>query len=51
MFLHYLQLGLASLRRNPLLTALMVMSIGVGVSAAMVTYALLRVVSCDPNPE
>ncbi|MBP1473445.1 ABC transporter permease [Frateuria sp. MAH-13] len=51
MFLHYLQLGLASLRRNPLLTALMVMSIGVGVAASMVTYAVFRVVSSDPIPQ
>ena len=30
MFVHYLTLGLRSLRRNPALTVLMVMSIGLG---------------------
>ncbi|MFC5740159.1 ABC transporter permease [Dyella tabacisoli] len=51
MFVHYAQLGLLSLRRNPLLTALMIMSIAFGVAASMVTYAVFRAVSGDPIPQ
>jgi putative ABC transport system permease protein len=51
MFAYYLQLGLRSLRRNPLLTALMVMAIAFGVSASMITYSVFRAVSGDPIPE
>ncbi|WP_243050733.1 ABC transporter permease [Dyella sp. RRB7] len=51
MFIHNLQLGIFSLRRNPLLTALMIMSIGFGVAASMVTFAVFRVVSGDPIPQ
>jgi len=51
MFGYYFQLGLRSLRRNPVLTALMIMSIAVGVAASMTTYAVLRATSNDPIPE
>ncbi|WP_114239035.1 ABC transporter permease [Dyella sp. C9] len=51
MFFHNLRLGATSLRRNPLLTALMIMSIGFGVAASMVTYAVFRAVSGDPIPQ
>ncbi len=51
MFVHNLRLGTSSLRRNPLLTALMIMSIGFGVAASMVTYAVFRAVSGDPIPQ
>jgi len=51
MFVHNLRLGAASLRRNVLLTALMVMSIGFGVAASMVTFAVFRAVSGDPIPQ
>jgi putative ABC transport system permease protein len=50
MFKYYLQLGLRSLRRNPVLTALMVMAIGFGVASSMTTYAVLRAMSGDPIP-
>jgi len=50
MFAYYFQLGLRSLRRNPALTALMVMAIGFGVAASMITYAVFRAVSGDPIP-
>jgi putative ABC transport system permease protein len=50
MFAYYLQLGLRSLRRNPMLTALMVMAIGFGVAASMITYSVFRAVSGDPIP-
>lgn len=51
MFAYYLQLGLRSLRRNLMLTALMVMAIGFGVSASMITYSVFRAVSGNPIPE
>jgi putative ABC transport system permease protein len=51
MLAYYLQLGLRSLRRNPMLTALMVVAIGFGVAASMTTYAVFRATSGDPIPE
>ena len=51
MFMHYFKLGLRSLRRNPVLTGLMVMSIGMGVAASMTTWSVFRAVSGNPIPE
>jgi len=51
MFAYYFELGLRSLRRNPVLTALMVMAIGFGVAASMTTYAVFRAVSGNPLPD
>jgi putative ABC transport system permease protein len=51
MFSYYLQLGLRSLRRNPVLTGLMVMAIGFGVAASMTTYSVFRATSRDPIPQ
>ncbi len=51
MFVHNLRLGAKSLRRNPVLTALMIMSIGIGVAASMITYAVFRAVSGNPIPQ
>ncbi|WP_449427630.1 ABC transporter permease [Rhodanobacter umsongensis] len=51
MFGYYLELGLRSLRRNPALTALMVMAIGFGVAASMITYSVFRAVSGNPIPD
>jgi putative ABC transport system permease protein len=51
MFAYYLQLGLRSLRRNPILTALMVIAIGFGVAASMTTYSVFRAVSGNPIPQ
>jgi putative ABC transport system permease protein len=51
MFAYYLRLGLYSLRRNPLLTSLMIVAIGFGVAASMTTYAVLRATSNDPIPQ
>ena len=50
MFMYYLGLGLHSLRRNPVLTALMVMAIGFGVASSMTTYTVFRAMSGDPIP-
>lgn len=51
MFAYYIRLGLHSLRRNPLLTSLMVIAIGFGVAASMTTYAVLRATSNNPIPQ
>ncbi|MBN8712905.1 MAG: ABC transporter permease [Xanthomonadales bacterium] len=51
MFAYYLDLGLRSLRRNPALTALMVLAIGFGVAASMITYSVFRAVSGNPIPD
>ena len=51
MFDYYFGLGLRSLRRNPMLTALMVMAIGFGVAASMITYSVFRAVSGNPIPD
>ena len=50
MFKYYLQLGMRSLRRNPVLTALMVLAIGFGVASSMTTYTVFRATSGDPIP-
>jgi putative ABC transport system permease protein len=50
MFAYYLRLGANSLRRNPVLTALMVLTLAVGVAASMSTYTVLRAMSGDPIP-
>jgi len=51
MFAYYFQLGLRSLRRNPALTALMVMAIGFGVAASMISWSVFRAVSGNPVPD
>jgi putative ABC transport system permease protein len=51
MLAYYLRLGLRSLRRNPILTVLMVLAIGIGVASSMTTYAVFRAVSGNPLPE
>ena len=50
MFAYYLELALRSLKRSPGLTALMVLSIGIGVALAMSTWSLVRMMSRDPIP-
>ena len=50
MFPYYLKLGLRSLRRNPVLTALMVLTLAVGVATSMSTLTVLRAMSGDPIP-
>jgi putative ABC transport system permease protein len=51
MFAYYFELGLRSLRRNPVLTGLMVMAIGFGVAASMITWSVFRAVSNNPIPK
>ena len=50
MFQYYLRLGLRSLRRNPALTALMVLTLAVGVAASIATLTILHAMSSDPIP-
>jgi putative ABC transport system permease protein len=51
MFTYYLKLGFRNLRRNPVLTALMVLTLAVGVAASMSSLTLLYVMSGDPIPQ
>lgn len=48
MFSYYFALGLRSLRRNPALTALMVLILAVGVAASVSTLTILHMMSGDP---
>jgi hypothetical protein len=50
MFNYYLQLGLISLKRNPVLTALMMLGIALGIAATMTSLTLLHVMGSDPIP-
>lgn len=50
MFAYYFKLGVKSLRRNPVLTALMVLILAVGVAASMATLTVLYVMGSDPIP-
>ncbi|HEY6939944.1 ABC transporter permease [Dokdonella sp.] len=50
MFAYYLQLGLRSLRRNPILTALMVAGIALGIAASMTTLTVLHLMGSNPIP-
>lgn len=50
MFGYYFKLGLRSLRRNRYLTALMVLTLAVGVAASVATLAILHAMSGDPIP-
>ncbi len=50
MFGYYLHLALRSLRRNKVLTALMVLAIAVGIGASMTTLTVMSLLSGDPLP-
>ena len=50
MLQYYFLLGVRSLRRNPILTALMVLILAVGVAASVSTLTILHVMSGDPIP-
>ena len=50
MLYYNLQLGLRSLRRNPILTALMVAGIALGIAASMTTLTVLHLMGADPIP-
>ncbi len=50
MFRYYLMLGVRNLRRNPALTALMILTLAIGVAASVSTLTILHVMSGDPAP-
>jgi energy-coupling factor transporter ATP-binding protein EcfA2 len=49
-FSYYFNLALRSLKRNVVLTALMIAAIGVGIGASMTTLTVFRAMSGDPIP-
>jgi putative ABC transport system permease protein len=51
MFKYYFGLGVRSLRRNVVLTLLMITAIAVGIGASMTTLTVFRAMSGDPIPE
>jgi putative ABC transport system permease protein len=51
MFSYYLGLALRSLKRNVVLTLLMIAAIGVGIGASMTTLTVFRAMSGDPIPQ
>ena len=50
MFGYYLALALRSLKRSKVLTALMILAIGLGIGASMTMITVLHVMSGDPLP-
>src|SRR6185312_513615 len=50
MFAYYLDLALHSLKRNKVLTALMIIAIAVGIGASMTTLTVMHLLSGDPLP-
>ncbi|MGH8114071.1 MAG: ABC transporter permease [Rhodanobacteraceae bacterium] len=50
MFAYYLQLAIRSLKRNKLLTVLMVLAIAVGIGASMTMLTVMHILSGDPLP-
>ena len=51
MFSYYLKLGWLSIRRNPLLSSLMVAAIAVGIGACMSIITVNYIMSSDPIPQ
>jgi putative ABC transport system permease protein len=51
MFSYYLKLGLLSIRRNPLMTTLMIAAIAVGIGASMSIITVNYVMSGNPIPQ
>ena len=50
MFSYYLRLALASIRRTPVLSGLMVLALGLGIGAIMTTFTVYYLMSGDPIP-
>lgn len=51
MFAYYLDLALRSFKRNKVLTALMVLALGLGIGACITTLTVLKLLSGDPLPQ
>jgi len=50
MFAYYIRLAVRSLKRNVVLTSLMIAAIAVGIGASMTTLTVFRAMSGDPIP-
>lgn len=50
LLLHYVHLALRSLRRNPVLAALAVLILALGIAASMTSLTVLHILSADPMP-
>lgn len=50
MFLYHLRMALKSIRRNPVLTSLMVAAIGIGIGVCMTAITVFYLMSGDPIP-
>lgn len=50
MFSYYLRLAWSSIRRTPVLSALMVLALGLGIGAFMTTFTVYYLMSGDPIP-
>ncbi|GLQ47675.1 ABC transporter ATP-binding protein [Dyella lipolytica] len=48
---YYLDLAVRSLKRNKILTALMIMTLALGIGASITTLTVLRLLSGDPLPQ
>ena len=51
MWNYYFLLGWRSLKRNPILTALMILILAIGIGASMTSLTMLMVLSGDPMPQ
>ena len=51
MFFYYLRLAVISIRKNPVLSALMVAAIGLGIGACMTVLTVNYLMSSDPIPQ
>jgi len=51
MFRYFLKLGSLSIRKNPMLSALMIAAIAIGIGACMTVVNIYYVMSSDPIPE
>jgi putative ABC transport system permease protein len=50
MFLYHLRMALKSIRRNPILTSLMIAAIGIGIGVCMTAITVFYLMSGDPIP-
>ena len=51
MFFYYLRLAVISIRKNPVLSTLMVAAIGLGIGACMTVLTVNYLMSSDPIPQ
>ncbi|MBV1911373.1 MAG: ABC transporter permease [Kangiellaceae bacterium] len=51
MFLYYVRISLHSIKRNPLLSSLMIIAIALGIGVSMTTITVYHLMSADPIPD